>query len=461
MNELETAILDCNSRYYHLNNLQSMENAGRSVAEEVERRYGRGNDIGIFCGMGNNGGDGFVAARFLSTHNTVTVYLVGLPKHIQTDIARQNWDILTYSHVNRQVIPDSASLGEPEHDIIIDALLGTGISGELREPFRRVVEVLNLLPGKKVSVDIPTGYSSSTQFDADLTISMHYPKTDSCVTVTIGIPPEFETLVGPGDVKFLRRRKTDSHKGDNGRILIVGGSETYHGAPIYAGLAASLLVDLVFIACPASVATIIREATPDFIVHSLSSEFMVPEDVPRVLHSARNCDAILIGPGLGTEKETVEACKTLFSSLDLPMIIDADGLKALENSLELVHDTMVLTPHAHEFTLLFGDSPVEEVASSHGCIIVKKGVCDVISNGQKTRYNHTGNSGMTTGGTGDILAGLITGFAAVNDPFQASCAAAFVNGKAGDFCYEKYTTHYTSSDVIEALQKTLLWCDTF
>lgn len=461
MNELETAVLDCNSRYYHLDNLQAMENAGRSVAEEVERRYGQGNDIGIFCGLGNNGGDGLVAARFLSPHNTVTVYLMGSPRQIQTEIARRNWDILTYSSVTQQVIQDSASLRNPEHDIIIDALLGTGISGELREPFKTVVQALNLLPGKKIAVDIPTGYNTSSQFAADLTISMHYPKSESCITVTIGIPPEFESLVGPGDVKFLRHRKKDSHKGGNGRILIVGGSQTYHGAPIYAGLAASLLVDLVFIACPASVATIVREATPDFIVHSLSSDFLVSKDVPQISQLARTCDAVLVGPGLGTEKETIEACKTLLSSLEKPTVIDADGLKALKDSLGLVKGERVLTPHAHEFDLLFGDTPVEEAASSHGCIIVKKGVCDVISNGQKTRYNYTGNSGMTTGGTGDVLAGLITGFAAVNDHFQASCAAAFVNGKAGDFCYEEFNTHYTSSDVIGALQRTLVWCDTF
>jgi NAD(P)H-hydrate epimerase len=444
-----------------MDSIQAMENAGRSVAEEIEKRCGQGKDIGIFCGTGNNGGDGFVAARFLAIHNTVTVYLVGHPRNIQTELARRNWNILTHSSVTRQVMRDSASLGNPHHDIIIDALLGTGISGELREPIKTVVNTLNTLPGKKIAVDIPTGYTTSTPFTADLTISMHYPKTDSCITVTIGIPPEFESLVGPGDVKFLHHRKKDSHKGDNGKILIIGGSPTYHGAPIYAGLAASLLVDLVFIACPAPVAPHIKEATPDFIVHSLSGDVLCPEDIPHITPLVKTCDAVLVGPGLGTEKETGEACKVLFSTLEKPIIIDADGLKPFNNALSLIREGMILTPHRHEFTLLFGDTPVDEAASSHECIIVKKGVCDIISNGKTTKYNSTGNAGMTTGGTGDILAGLITGFSATNDLFQASCAAAFVNGKAGDFCQEEFGTHYTSSDIIRALQKTLVWCQSF
>jgi NAD(P)H-hydrate epimerase len=461
MNELETAILDCNSRYYHMDSIQAMENAGRSVAEEIENRYGQGNDIGIFCGPGNNGGDGFVAARFLAAHNTVTVYLVGHPRTIQTELAHRNWNILIHSSVTQQVIRDSASLGNPHHDIIIDALLGTGISGELREPIKTVVNTLNTLPGEKIALDIPTGYATSTSFASDLTISMHYPKTDSCITVTIGIPPEFESLVGPGDVKFLSSRKKDSHKGDNGRVLIVGGSPTYHGAPIYAGLAASLLVDLVFIACPAPVTPHIKEATPDFIVHSLTGEYLCPEDVPHIAPLVQTCDAILIGPGLGTEKETMEACKTLFSTLHKPTIIDADGLKSLNGAEDLIKEGMILTPHLQEFKLLFGETPVDKAASSHECIIVKKGVCDILSDGKTIKYNTTGNAGMTTGGTGDILAGLITGFSATNDPFQASCAAAFVNGRAGDFCQEELGTHYTSSDVIRALQKTLAWCENF
>lgn len=461
MNELETAILDCNSRYYHLDSLQAMENAGRSVADEIEQRFGQGHDIGIYCGLGNNGGDGFVAARFLSLHNRVTVYLIGYPRDIQSDIARKNWNILTHSSVTQHTIRDSASLGESTYDIIVDALLGTGISGELREPFKTVVERLNRSPGKKIAIDIPTGYGTSTQFAADSTISMHYPKTDSCITVTIGIPPKFESLIGPGDVQFLHHRRKDSHKGDNGKILIVGGSHIYHGAPIYAGLAASLLVDLVFISCPASVAPIIKEATPDFIVDTLSGDVLNPADVPQIMQRAQYCDAVCIGPGMGTEKETVQACKTLCSSLKIPIIIDADGLKALTDALDLLHEGMILTPHLHEFTSLFGEMSVDKAAASHGCIIVKKGVCDEVSDGNITKYNHTGNAGMTTGGSGDVLAGLITGFAATNDLFQASCGAVFVNGWAGDFCDEEYGPYFTSSDIIQALQRTLVWCDTF
>lgn len=461
MNEMETAILDCNSQYYDMDTIQLMENAGRSAAEEIEKRYPPKKKIGIFCGLGNNGGDGFVAARFLAQKNDVTVYVMGTPAAIQTAEARKNYSILEHTSVKKKFIRDATDIEIPEYDIIVDALLGTGITGELREPYTTLVHTLNAHAGAKVSIDIPTGYTTSVRFAADVTISMHYPKTDDCITVTIGVPRELESLVGPGDVKFLKRRRKDSHKGDNGRVLIVGGSDVYHGAPIYAGMAASYLVDLVFVACPHSVAGIVKGATSDFIVHPLSSDYLVPEDIPPILELASSCDTVLIGPGLGTHAETQEACVTLISQLKETKIIDADGLKALKDHLNVLTDTMVLTPHKGEFTMLFGEQPVENAASHYKCTIVQKGVCDIIANSVKTKYNYTGNAGMTTGGTGDVLAGLITGFAAVNDIFQASCAAAFVNGMAGDRCFDQFGFHYTASDVVRALQSVLTWCDTF
>jgi hydroxyethylthiazole kinase-like uncharacterized protein yjeF len=459
MNELETPILDCNSRYYGMDAIQLMENAGRSAAEEIEKRYGRDNNIGFFCGPGNNGGDGFVAARFLSQYNEVTVYVIGTPQHIRTEDARKNWHILEHTPVKKVMIRDTTDMLIPDYDIIVDALLGTGLSGELREPYKTLVKTLNSLSGAKVSVDVPTGYKTSVSFHADVTVSMHYPKTDDCTTVTIGVPAAFESLVGPGDVKFLNKRRKDSHKGDNGRILIVGGSREYHGAPIYAGLAASKVVDLVVVACPASAAHVIKEATPDFIVHPLSSDYLAVKDVPTIVELASACDAVLLGPGLGMQKETQKACCEVLSHIERA-VIDADGLKALKGNPHLLSGNTILTPHKGEFEMLFGGDSIEEAARNR-CTIIQKGACDIISNGVKTKYNYTGNAGMTTGGTGDILAGLAAGFAACNDVFQAACAAAFVNGMAGDMCFDRYRFHYTASDVVTALQEALSWCDTF
>lgn len=460
MNEVETSILDCNSRYFGFDTLQLMENAGRSVAQEIENRYSHDNKIGIFCGRGNNGGDGFVAARFLAEHNDVTVYLVGSPRDIYTEEARKNYSILKNTSVKSQIILDTKTIQIAKHDIIVDALLGTGIQGELREPYRTLVEKMNACPAAKVSVDIPTGYNTSVQIAADLVISMHYEKVPSCVVATIGVPTQIESLVGPGDVRFLKRRKNDSHKGDNGRVLIVGGSELYHGAPVYSGTAASKISDLVFIACPRSAAPVIKGATPDFIVHPLSSEYLVPEDVSTLEDLAESCDIVLIGPGLGIHPKTQKACQSLFA-LDIPKVIDADGLKALKGMVDVLAPPAVLTPHHGEFAHVFGTQSVQDAAREHACIIVQKGVTDVITTGTRTKYNHTGNAGMTTGGTGDILAGLITGFGAVNDLFQASCAAAFVSGMAGDRCYQKMGFHYSASDVLDQLQPTLQWCETF
>ncbi|MBU7014107.1 MAG: NAD(P)H-hydrate dehydratase [Theionarchaea archaeon] len=460
MNEVETAILDCNSRYFGMDTLQLMENAGRSVAEEIENRYSHGNSIGIFCGRGNNGGDGFVAARFLAERNDVSVYLVGSPADIQTEEARKNYSILKNARVEITIILDTKDMKVLKHDIVVDALLGTGIRGELREPYKTLVKKINGSSAAKVSVDIPTGYGTTTQVAADLVISMHYEKVPSCVTATIGVPRWVESLVGPGDVKFLERRRKDSHKGDNGRVLIVGGSELYHGAPIFSGKAASKISDLVFVACPQPAVFPIRATTADFIVHPLSSEHLVVEDIPTIQTLAESCDIVLIGPGLGVHPETQKACQQLFS-LEIPKVVDADGLKALKGVLDTLAAPAILTPHHGEFAQVFGSQSVQDAALKHDCIIVQKGVTDIITTGTRTKYNHTGNAGMTTGGTGDVLAGLVTGFGAVNDLFQASCAAAFVSGMAGDLCYQNVGFRYSASDVLDQLQPTLQWCETF
>ena len=184
------------------------------------------------------------------------------------------------------------------------------------------------------------------------------------------------------------------------------------------------------------------------------------------------CDAVVIGPGLGLgpEMRIKEETKKLVVGLakelnDKKMVIDADGLTAISEDLNILRENVVLTPHRGEFRRLSNQDPTAEnvahFAKKYRCIMVVKGPVDVVSNGTETKFNFTGNPGMATGGTGDILSGAIAGFAASNDLFEASCAAIFVTGLAGDFVQREKGYYFTSTDVLEKLSEAIKWAEDF
>ena len=439
---MKTKILDMNCKYYGLEPRILMENAGKGAASVIMSRFGKNRKIAVFCGLGNNGGDGFVTARFLSKENRVKVFLIGKENEIKTKIALENWKLLDFTGCQKEEF----HFQEIDCDIVVDALLGVGIRGELREPVKSVVQYINRLKErgvKIVSIDLPTG-----DIKYDLNISMHYKKTDDSVVVDIGIPEKIEHMTGPGDVKYLKRRKKDSHKGDNGRVLIFGGSEKYHGAPIYAATAASKIVDLVYVATPCP--DIIKNYSPDFIV----TEEILDYDY----------DSVLIGVGMGMNEKALDIMKRFERK-----VIDADGLKILKKDLELAEGS-ILTPHRGEFEYLFGrlpDNPEEkiqrvmDVSEKYNCTIILKGRVDIIADKNRYKLNYTGNEGMTTGGTGDVLAGLSSGFFARNEAFSSACAAAFVNGYAGDLVYSEKNVYYTASDLLDKISEALVFCERF
>lgn len=212
----KTMVLDVNSRYFGLETLVLMENAGRGVADEISRRYGDKKKIGIFCGLGNNGGDGFVVARHLMSKNDVILYLLGNPKEINTEEARKNWQILKNTNFKKISTRDPTHLSQHDFcqfDIIVDGMLGTGSTGEPKEPYKSTILKISETKVKKVCIDIPTGYSSKVSMQSDFTLSFHFPKCDGAEVLTLGVPSDIENRIGPGDVKILRKRKSDAHKG--------------------------------------------------------------------------------------------------------------------------------------------------------------------------------------------------------------------------------------------------------
>ncbi len=470
----EMRILDANSEYFGVSVARLMENAGRGVAKVVEERFGaKGKRIAVLCGTGNNGGDGFVAARYLAERGAlVSVLLVGMEGKIGTTEARKNWDKLKGLGRVKCKIFKRVSDVDAKADVIIDALLGTGVKGELREPFESVVEKVNSTKVPKVSIDVPSGMDADTGkgecIDADLVIALHAPKKGAAklksVLVDIDMPEEAWLYVGPGDVAVnLGKRKPDSHKGENGRVLVVGGSELYSGAPALAAFGAlNSGADLVVLAVPEANFDVTRSYSPDFIVRKYKGEFLNSGAVDTIIELAGQSDALVIGPGLGVKKETREAVLNILKKVRLPVVIDADALKFIggkEGSIK--PGDVVLTPHAGEFKALSGknarEKEVADYAKEHKFTVLMKAREDLIASPEgKLRKNATGNAGMTVGGTGDVLSGVVAGFIAQGlSAFDSACCAAFVTGAAGDELEEWKGYAYMASDLAEEIPLVL------
>ncbi|MEM3553889.1 MAG: NAD(P)H-hydrate epimerase, partial [Candidatus Bathyarchaeia archaeon] len=229
----EMRALELNAEYFGVSQLQLMENAGRNVAEEIARRFTPDKKVVIFCGLGGNGGDGFVAARHLSAMGfKVTVILAGKVKEISHKAALENWKALQFlrESVTIHEVSDSALVPSVEADVVVDALLGTGTKGRLKPPIQQLVEKINMLNAFKVAVDVPTGIDSDTgevlgtAVKANLTLTFYKAKAGlekakdyvgELLVKDIGLPKEFENYAGPGDVGLVvKPRPPESHKGD-------------------------------------------------------------------------------------------------------------------------------------------------------------------------------------------------------------------------------------------------------
>jgi NAD(P)H-hydrate epimerase len=463
-----------------------MENAGRAVADEICARFGSGSQVAVYCGLGRNGGDGMVVARHLAGHGfKVNLKLVGNSKTITDSIVIQNWLALKSMPVSAKLeeYRDSSNVSESVSDIIIDAVLGTGVKGKLRQPILRAVEAINGSRGFKIAVDAPTGVDSDTgevlseAVRANLTITFHAMKDgllkakDYCgelKVVSIGIPPEASLFVGPGDVEAaIVQRSPESHKGQYGRLLVIGGSETYSGAPALVALAAYRAgTDLVFVAAPNETAQTISAISPNLITIKLPGENLTPPHIRILRDEIAKADAIIIGPGLNMSRQSVSVVRRLLPivrSGKKPLLLDADGLKAIGVvNKRLFEGPVVLTPHAGEFQAISGKLPsrdlsvrsteVRTFAAKVGAVVLLKGHTDVISDGDRVKLNSTGNPGMTVGGTGDVLSGLVAGLMAQGvDCYRAAVAGAFVNGCAGDLAQEHLGNHLTATDLLDQI----------
>ena len=471
----EMAVVDANAAALGVPRKQLMESSGNAVARVVREVADPGASVALVCGRGNNGGDAFVAARFLGGYD-VTVHLLGRRETITTDIARENWDALRSADIDARRVGDARAFDLGDPDVIVDAMLGTGVTGALREPEATAAGAIDAADATVVAVDVPSGIDADTgesegpAVEADRVVTFHDDKpglasVDAEVTVAdIGIPGAAERVVERGDLLRLSRDPT-AHKGEFGRVLVVGGGP-YTGAPALAARAALRAgADLAYVACPETIAGEVQGYSEDLIVRPQPGDRIAPSNVPDVLDTASGMDAVVFGPGLGDADVSLEAAAAFLEGFDGTAVVDADALGVVpEIDTEA---TLVCTPHQGELEAMGGPSAadpderaplVAEFASDLGVTLLVKGAVDVVSDGDRTRINRTGNPGMTVGGTGDVLAGVTGAMACALDPIHAAGLGAYVNGRAGDLVVGERGYGLVATDLPEAVPAAL-WPD--
>lgn len=455
----EMRAVDANCTYFGLIPLQLMENAGAALAQEARKRA-RGRKIAVVAGRGNNGGDAFVAARHLADFE-VTVFLLGRSKEISTEEARQNWEILERLNLDLREVRDPGDLDSlSSYDLILDAVFGTGVRGRVRGLEAEAIDAINSSKRRVISVDVPSGLGTDKVVDPEVTVTFHRPKDDTpgeVVVAGIGIPPAAEFLAGPGDLALVAGRASASHKGQNGRILVIGGGP-YSGAPALSAMAALRAgADLVTVAAPANVAGTIAGFSPNLIVRPLSCDHLCPNDLDLLGDLIPRHDVVVVGMGLGRHPETREALAKIVPKCER-VVMDADAL------LPGIPLKGIITPHESEFRRVSSikvppgrvqKETLMSFARDMALTILLKGKVDLITDGEVVRGNATGNAGMTVGGTGDVLAGIAGAFYSKAPPLRAAVAAAFVNGTAGDLAFEERGYSLLATDVIENIPRAM------
>lgn len=472
----EMRVLETNTIGLGIPLIRLMEAAGKSVADTIASRISpkEADKIVVLMGRGGNGGDSLVASRYLASKGYhVEIVPAYRPELINHPDTRENYQIV--SRMDSIIIHKPGTIDPIRNaDIIIDGLLGTGVKGSLREPIKTLVEEANKTSAKlKLAIDTPTGLNPDTgeihgvAFKADITVTFHDVKpgllknpdiTGEIIVANIGIPPEAQTYVGPGDVLYnIPPRKPDTHKGMAGKIAVIGGSYRFTGAPALSGLAAlEAGSDLAFIIVPSSVRNIIASYSPELITLPYEGEYLEPRHVETILKYIEEIrpHVVVIGPGLGRLPETLEAAKKIIDELlrrNINLVIDADALRTIEFGKTIFNGRTVLTPHRGEFkaftNIALSGKPVEdmekvvEAAKTLNATILLKAPIDIISDGYQIKLNKTGNPYMSIGGTGDVLTGIVASILAkTNNPFISACVGAYINGLVGDYLlHEKKT----------------------
>jgi len=477
--------------------LQLMENAGRRTVEVMLDEYGepQGMEIGIFVGPGNNGGDGLVIARLLAARMArPTVFMLVPPDRLTGDSA-VNYARLVEFPVRIIEIREQRDFQEVPAILekcwaVVDAIFGTGLTRDVAGIFATAITLMNETPCPVVAVDIASGLHADNGkilgscVEADLTVTFGQAKigqvihpgreyTGCLALADIGIPDQALAeadirveLLGSEVGQWLPPREALSHKGTYGHLLILAGSTGKTGAALLCSLGALRAgTGLVSLCLPYDLNQIVEASLWEAMTIPLQSTakgIISIEDYRVIQDAVYNKQALAVGPGIGTAAETAELMLRLYAELELPMLVDADGLNILAADPSLLKNApgpRILTPHPGEMARLTGMSSADiqrnrlditrDFAMQHKVFLVLKGtdtlVCDPDGN---LAVNPTGNPGMACGGMGDVLTGVIGGFLAQGlSPWQACCLGVYSHGLAADRLAEESGSGYLATEV--------------
>ena len=493
------------SSRYGIAGLILMENAGLKVAEAAQGLSGRRGSCLILAGKGNNGGDGFVAARhLLNAGLEVKTFLLAPREEIRGDAAA---NLATLEKMGAKVYPlleekdlQRLNLALLSSDLVVDAIFGTGFKGGARGIPARTIEILNEAAKPVLAVDLPSGLEADSGrvmgpcVRATLTLTMGLPKpglylypgavyAGEVKVADISFP---QALLKGGELRrelleqhlvagLLPRRQPWGHKGDYGHLLVVAGSLGMGGAAALAargGLRAG--AGLVTAAVPRSVQQAVAAAAPEVMVRPLPETgegSLGAEALETLTELAGTCRSVALGPGLSRHSDTALLVHALLPLLKVPVVVDADGLNALAGGMDTLKETkapLVLTPHPGEMAGLLKTTvaavqdnrlgAAEEAAKRWGAVVALKGAATIVAAPDGHTYiNPTGNPGLATAGTGDVLAGLIGGLLAQGlPPLEAAGAAVFLHGEAGDLAARELGQRgLVAGDLLTFLPKVL------
>ncbi len=493
---------------YRIPGIVLMENAGRGAAEVISSSFPEihKKKIAIIAGKGNNGGDGFVIARYLLNQGIyVRVYLLTDPKGLRGD-AETNFGIFHRMKGEVVSVPSSKDYIKvkkdlEKFDILVDGIFGTGLDAEVRGYYREVIDHLNTLQRPMVAIDIPSGLDADTgkplgtAIRASLTVTFGLPKIGHLIppgldyvgkvkVIDIGIPKRLVEeekiptyLLEKEEIQrwLSVPRNPDTHKGDYGHLLVIAGSVGKTGAAVMACQAALRMgAGLVTLAIPKSLNAIMEMKLTEVMTEPLPEtpkQTLSLRAFSTIVRLCENKRAVIIGPGLGTLKETQSLILKLIRTLDLPIILDADGLTALATqpkTLPIKNRSLMLTPHPGEMARLVR-SQVKEVledrvglsrnfSQSQHVHLILKGHPTLISTPKGEVYiNPTGNPGMASGGTGDVLTGMIGGLVCQGfDILPSLQIAVYLHGMAGDEgAREMGEKSLIATDIIEKIPALL------
>lgn len=471
-----------------ISGLQLMETAACNSASYITGILEEKSRINILCGSGNNGGDGFAIARHLCDRYEVKVFWIGEQSKM-SDETKTNYNSLKKIGIKTEKIDEKTSLKKliEKTDCILDAFLGIGADENLRGIVVPILEIIQSFEGLKIAIDNPSGLNASTgkahkfAFKADYTLTMFAPKpghyledgieiAGRSIKIPIGTPEnKFNylnkiKLLEKDDIKILiNKRKENSSKFDFGRLAIIAGSKAMSGAAsMAANSAISSGCGLVHLATvfPNN----IKQEVMTENLQASNNGFISFNNIDRIKKLTKKCDALAIGPGLGTEEETKKLVRQILKdNSDKATVIDADALDVIDINSKL-NENYIITPHTGEMSKItqidrkeIEENRLEitrEWSRKLNCTILLKGKTSIISNGYETYFNNIGNSGMATAGSGDVLAGLIASFLAQGyTPLKSGIIGSLLHSIAGDnYIKTKNKYSLTATKLIEEIE---------